>query len=474
MAYISRRHLLKGTGALGFTAGIGALSSVVGGRAWAADVSGYKALVCIFLKGGLDHGDTVLPYDQTSYDQLVGVRQGLFNAYNSTSIASSRNRDNLLNLNPANAGVLGGREIALPPELAPLQTMFDDGDLAILGNVGPLVEPTTRAQFDANTVILPPRLFSHNDQQSVWMSFDLEGRGRGWGGLFADAAIASSPSANPDFFSISVSSNDVFLSGNIAKPYKATSSGASEPYILSRRNYLGGRAGDDDARALIRQHLERTNFGDLNIFSQDIRTTSGGALQTSAQFLNAWENETRLTTAFAGDSFSQQLKTVAETIKLQSALNAPRQIFYVSAGGFDTHDNQAGQIGNLHTSIANSLTSFKAAMQEIGQWNNVTAFTMSDFGRTLIDNGDGTDHGWGAHHFIAGGQVDGGRVFGDFPSAEPGSGFYTPSRGRLIPTTSVEQYAATLGQWFGLNSNELAAALPNLSNFNDTDLGFLA
>ncbi|MEL7058244.1 MAG: DUF1501 domain-containing protein [Pseudomonadota bacterium] len=167
------------------------------------------------------------------------------------------------------------------------------------------------------------------------------------------------------------------------------------------------------------------------------------------------------------------MKSVAETIKIQTYLNAPRQIFYVSSGNFDTHNNQANMIGGPHAGFANAIASFKAAMQEIGQWNNVAVFTMSDFGRTLIDNGDGTDHGWGGHHFIAGGQVNGNRLYGEFPAAEPESGSYTPSRGRLIPTTSVEQYAATLGRWFGLSNSELATALPNLGNFNQSDLAFM-
>ena len=473
MAFLSRRHFLSGAGALGFASGMGALSSVTAGKSWAADVSGYKALVCIFLKGGMDHADTVLPYDQASYDQLATVREGLFNSYNVTNATSSRNRANLLRLNPANSGVLGGRELALPQELSPLHSMFEGGDLAILGNVGPLLEPTLRSQIEANTAILPARLFSHNDQQSTWMAFGVEGQRRGWGGLFADAVLASSPSADPASTSISATSNDVFLSGNVATPFRVSSNGAASPTLVNQRNYLGFASEDDEARARIREHLARTNFGDGNIFAQDVRDSSGRAIDTSERLLTARENEGPFATEFENDNFGRQMKSVAETIKIQTYLNAPRQIFYVSSGNFDTHNNQANMIGGPHAGFANAIASFKAAMQEIGQWNNVAVFTMSDFGRTLIDNGDGTDHGWGGHHFIAGGQVNGNRLYGEFPAAEPESGSYTPSRGRLIPTTSVEQYAATLGRWFGLSNSELATALPNLGNFNQSDLAFM-
>ena len=473
MAFVSRRHFLSGAGALSFTAGIGALSSMTAGKSWAANVSGYKALVCVCLKGGMDQADTILPFDQSSYNELARVREELFEAYDSTSVSSSRNRNNLLKLNPVNPDQVGGRELAMPRELSALHTMFEDGDLALLGNVGPLIEPTSRAQLESNTAILPARLFSHNDQRSTWMAFGVEGERRGWGGLFADAVLASSPSADPAFVSVSATSNDVFLSGDVATPFRVSSNGAARPDLVNQGKYLGFDPADDEARALIREHLAQTEFNHRNIFAQDIQTSAGRAIEASDRLLLARENQEPFATEFGSDNFGQQLKSVAETIKIQSYLNAPRQIFYVSSGGFDTHDNQAGTLGDRHSEIANAIAAFKAAMTEIGQWDNTVVFTMSDFGRTLIGNGDGTDHGWGGHQFIVGGQVNGKRLYGDFPAAEPGSRFYTPSRGRLIPTTAVEQYAASLGRWFGLTNAELAAALPNLGNFDHSDLGFL-
>lgn len=473
MAYISRRSLLTRMGALGFASGVGAISGATAGKSWASSNTNYKALVCIFLKGGMDHADTVLPYDAPSYDQLASARQDMFSAYRANSGSSSRFRENILKLNPTDNGMLSGRELGLPRELSQLHSMFEEGDLAILGNVGPLVEPTNRRQIEAGTAVLPSRLFSHNDQQSTWMSLGVEGQQRGWGGLFADSVLAASPNADPSFISISATSNDVFLSGNQAQPFRITSNGATLPALSTREGFLGRTVDDDEARRRIRDHLARTGFNDRNLFAQDLRNATGRALASSERLLAARENATPFTATFEDDNFGNQLKSVAETIKIQSSLNVPRQIFYVGSGPFDTHTNQSNIIGTPHAQLSSAIAAFRSAMQEIGQWNNVAVFTMSDFGRTLVSNGNGTDHGWGGHHLIAGGQVNGNRLYGEFPEATPTSANYTTLRGRMIPTTSVEQYAATLGRWFGLSSGELRAALPNLGNFDQPDLGFL-
>lgn len=473
MAYLSRRHVLAGLGTAGFASSLGAMTDLGLQNAWAADTGGYKAMVCIFLKGGMDGADTILPYDQASYNQLQSVRSGLFGAYNFNSPASSRNRANLLQMNLDNAASFGGRQFAMPPELAPLHTMFEAGDLAVVGNVGPLIEPTTRAQIDANTAILPKRLFSHNDQQSTWMSFGVEGARQGWGGRFMDEVVASAPNQNRVFSAISTSSNDVFLAGRDVSQFKVGTSGIAEPDLYANRYLLGSGSGDDAARDKIRTFLARRDFQSRNVLEQDMAVSTAKAVENTEQFAAAQENATPFTATFAGDRVSQQMQSVADTIKIRQFLNVSRQMFYVSTGGYDTHSGQAGQLGQLHAQLAAAISSFRDAMIEIGEWNNVIVFTASDFGRTVIDNGNGTDHGWGGHHFVAGGAVQGRRLYGDVPLANVGSSAYTHSRGRLIPTTSVEQYAATMGSWFGLDSTELRSTLPNLANFNTTDLGFM-
>ena len=473
MANISRRHVLAGLGTAGFASSLGSMTNLGLNNAWAADTGGYKAMVCIFLKGGMDGADTILPYDQTSYNQLRNVRSGLFGAYNSNSSTSTRNRANLLQMNLDNAGDFGGRQFAMPQELAPLHSMFESGDLAVVGNVGPLIEPTTRVAMDNNSAILPKRLFSHNDQQSTWMSFGVEGVSRGWGGRFMDRVVASAPNQNRIFSAIATSSNDVFLAGEDVTQFKVGTSGIAEPNLYNNRGLLGYNDGDDAARDKIRAFLAKRDFQSQNVFEQDIATATAKAVDNTAQFAQAQENATPFTAQFEDDRVSRQMKSVAETIKIRQFLNVSRQMFYVSTGGYDTHSNQANSIGGLHAQLAAAISSFRDAMIEIGEWNNVVVFTASDFGRTVIDNGNGTDHGWGGHHFVAGGSVQGKRLYGEVPFADVDSNSYTRSRGRLIPTTSVEQYAATMGSWFGLDNSELRSSLPNLNNFNQTDLGFM-
>lgn len=465
MAYINRRHFLTGT-ATSFLGAGGALGTLTARNAWAANTTGYKAMVCVFLKGGMDHADTVLPYDQTSYDQIATVRAGLFNTYNSNDGASSRNRANLLALNPDNAADFGGRQFALPPELSGLHSMFESGDLAIAGNVGPLIEPTTQDDMNARRVQLPPRLYSHNDQQSTWMSLKTEGARYGWGGRFADAALASDSTINPLYVAVATSGNDVFLSGDQARQFSLPTSGVIGGInVVDQRYLLGGNSRFDAARAAMRDYYERKDFAAQNLYRRDVDTASGEGVENARKFSDALDMGLPFTTEFPNTNLGRQLRRVAETIGVQSDLDVSRQIFYTTNGGFDTHNNQANSLPNLHQQMNDAFVAFRSALQERGLWNQVTLFTASDFGRTLNDNGDGTDHGWGAHHFVMGGSVQGKRIYGDMPSPEPTSQSYTRSRGRLIPSLSVEQYAAGLGNWFGLDNGEIASVLPNLTNF---------
>ncbi len=473
MTPLSRRHFLAGTTAT-FAGAAGALGLLGNTKAWAAETSGYKALVCIFLKGGMDHADTVLPLDQSSYDLLRAARAGLFGAYGVGSGTSSRDRANILELTPTNASAFGGRAFGLPAALAPLHQMFEGGDLAIVGNVGPLLEPTDRNQFERQLIPLPKRLFSHNDQQSTWMSLGVEGTRTGWGGRFADAAIAGNPSANPLYSAITTSSNDVFLSGNTARQFYAPSGASSSVMnIDGNRNILGNNSRFDPIRVAIRDGLLQTDYGAPSLYGRDFSAIQSRGVNNNIAFATARQGAVPFQTPFPSTNLGNQLKTVAETILVQSALRVTRQVFYVSIGGFDTHSDQARSLAGLHTQIANAMAAFRLAMIERNQWNNVVVFTGSDFGRTTIDNGDGTDHGWGAHHFVAGGQVAGRQIYGDIPPADLNSSRFTASRGRLIPSVSVEQYAATMGAWFGLSQAELASALPNLSKFPSPTLGFM-
>lgn len=466
MANINRRQFLSRSTAVGFGASLTALSGATASRAWAADTSGYKAVICIFLKGGMDSSDTILPYDQASYDQLVQTRSGLFAAHNYTNPESSRNRDNLLALSPANASDFGGRQFALPQQMSAMKSMFDDGELAILGNVGPLLEPVTRADMENKTANLPAHLYSHNDQQSTWMALDTEGTRFGWGGRFIDAAIASAPGDDPRFSAITVGSNDVFLSGETVQPFKASSGGAPLPDILARRNFLGSQDANDATRAAIRAFWDKRNHGYNNVYARDLNTLTAKGISTSYRIDEALQTAAPITTVFPDSQLGRQMQAIVETMNIQSTLNVSRQMFYATKGGFDTHNSQANNLPVLHGDISASLAALRSALIEIGRWNDTLIFTASDFGRTLVDNGDGTDHGWGGHQFVLGGRVNGNRIFGDIPGYDPESPDYTPSRGRLLPSTSVEQFASGIGSWFGLSNAELADVLPNLSRFD--------
>ena len=471
MTFLNRRNFLAGSAAsfAGATGVLGSLSAAA-----ATNTTGYKALVCVFFKGGWDSSDVVLPYDQSSLDQLEALRPGLFQAYANRSTPSSRSREALLPLNLRNASDFGSRAFAFPPEFAELQSIFNADDLAVVGNVGPLIEPTDSTSFAEASVDLPKRLFSHNDQQSTWQSLGTEGTRYGWGGRFVDAALASDTTANPLYAAIATGGNDVFLSGEQSKQFTASNGNSPrELNIIEREWLIGGNDRYDEVRRRIEAFYERDDFDHTNLMKRDFAEISAGGVANVKAYNQARAGITPLQTAFPETSLGQQLKTVAETVEARAGLNVSRQVFYVQIGGFDTHSNQAANLPAHLTQISQAFAAFRDALVERNLWNSVTTFTASDFGRTTIDNGDGTDHGWGAHHLVMGGAVNGGRIYGDLPAPDLSLRYYEPQRGRLIPTTSVEQYAATLGSWFGLDSSDLRGALPNLRNFAQTNVGFM-
>ena len=460
MAYISRRNVLRGSAALGFMSGTGLLSAMGTSIAHAADTSGYKALVCVFFKGGLDGADTVLPYDAESHAALQEGRSSLFGAYGVGSGDSSRDRENMLEL--ASARDFGGRRFALPRELSDLHRLYTEGRMAVVGNVGPLVEPTTRTQMVNNTVELPERLFSHNDQQSVWMSMGVEGRRIGWGGQFADIVAPVSGTART-FASITAARPEVFLNANRTRQYPARNGGPVRLSYVEDRYRLGN--GADEARRLLMEHYGSSGADSNNALMSDFINANQRTLSDNNLFRDAIAMATEFTTVFPNTGIGRQLENIAKTISVRGQLGANRQLFYAEANGFDTHGNQANNLPARHGEFGAAIAAFADAMEEIGLGQDVTLFTGSDFGRTVVVNGDGTDHGWGGHHFVVGGAVQGGEIYGNIPDFDFGSESYTRSRGRLIPDVSVDQYAGALGRWFGLTNGELRSSLPNLGNF---------
>ncbi len=453
---IQRREFLRRASALSLlgTAAPWALTLAGIGEAAAADASGYKALVCVFLNGGNDHGNTVVPYDQPSYAAYAAIRQ---------TLATPRDQLAATALIPSVA-LDGGRQWALAPTLAPLKPVFDAGRLGVLFNVGTLVQPTSVAQYKSRSVPLPPKLFSHNDQQSVWQSAMPEGATSGWGGRIGDLFLSSNGSAT--FTSINVSGNAVYLSGQQAVQYQISTGGAIAVNGIMRPLY-GSQACADALRSLVttpRTHWMEQELNRVTARSVGAQATVAGALATAPVNFAATFDTT--------NPLASQLLMVARLIASRAALGVHRQVFFVSIGGFDLHDNLNAQHPALLGRVGGALASFDAAMVELGVANQVTAFTASDFGRTLSSNGDGSDHGWGAHHVVVGGAVHGGRLWGTQPEVSV-NGADDVGQGRLLPTTSVDQLAATLASWMGVADSELPLVVPQIGNYTTRNLGLL-
>jgi uncharacterized protein (DUF1501 family) len=426
------------------------------GAAAAQTANDYKALVCLFMFGANDHNNTVIPYDTANFNAYTAARAGI-----------TRLQTDLLPLTPELPliGVNAGRQFALPVEMAPLKTIWDAGKLAIMANVGPLIVPTTKAQYQNAQVPLPPKLFSHNDQQSVWQASMPEGARQGWGGKLGDLFVSQNTS--PIFTCTSINGSAIFLAGQNVGAYQLGTSGS-----VSITGIAGSLFGSTSAGSAALRNIIGT--GGANLIAQDLADTTNRSIDANAQLSAAVATapDFALPAALATSNVAAQLRVVSRMIASRTALGAKRQIFFVGIGGFDTHDNQLTTQPGLHTQVAGALAYFYDNMVTLGLSNNVTAFTASDFGRTLTSNGDGSDHGWGSHHFVVGGAVKGRNYYGTFPimglnnNDEVGSG-------RLLPTTSVDQYAATMARWFGVSDSNLSLVLPNIGNFATSNVGFM-
>jgi len=460
MSSITRRHILKTAGLLGAYGASPFAMNLLPFNALAATTTGYRALVCIFLYGGMDCHDTVIPYDTTSYNQYSSIRQTLLADYNGLPGGSSRTQARLLALSPTNASNFGGRQFALGEALTPIHQLFNNGSAAIVSNVGPLIEPLTRAEWRSDAARKPARLFSHNDQQSTWMAAAPEGASFGWGGRLADMAIAAQANADASFTAISLSGNVIYLVGETAAAFSLGLNGPAQINSISRTSLYNSQS----LPGRISDLVQDTQNQRQNMFERDVVDVHRRSIALNRDLEVALSSQPPFTTVFGADGLSQQLQMVARMISARSTLGASRQIFFVSTGGYDTHALQAQSLTGLHASLAGAMRAFYDATVELGVENDVTAFTASDFGRTLAVNGDGTDHGWGSHHFVVGGSVNGNRIVGDMPPPAFDH-TYDSGNGRLIPSTSVEQFAASIAAWFGLSSAEVQTALPNIGNF---------
>ena len=467
----NRRAFLRRSGQLALTGTAlpWALNLAAIGEAAAFNASDYKALVCVFLYGGNDYANTVVTYDDPSYQKYSAIRSNI--ALSKADLAATL-------LQPKTA-LPDGRQYALHSSMTGMANLFNAGQAAVQLNVGPLVAPVTRAQYAGSDRLhypLPPKLFSHNDQQSVWQSSQAEGSTVGWGGNLGDLALSSN--GNSLFTCISVAGNAVFLSGDDALGYQVSPNGAVR-INATTNNVYGSAAVRAAMSTLIQQN--RTN-----VLENEYNKVTARSIGAETQINGALSGVTLASAFPAANPLADQLKMVARLIGARGSLGAKRQVFFVSLGGFDLHDNLIAQHPGLLGKLSDALAAFHAATSELGVADKVTAFTASDFGRTLSSNGDGSDHGWGGHHFMVGGAVKGQAFYGTPPPVSVGNtgapeDQWHVGQGRLLPSTSSTQYAATLAHWFGVTDSELSGVLPNIGNFGAAagradyprDLGFM-
>ena len=500
---LSRRQLLRRAGALGLLAPAAApfaLNLAALGRASAATAGDYKALVCIFLAGGNDAYNTVLATDPTSWANYTaqrgaGVEPLALAAAGTPAAQGAANFHSqlggVLPITPAHAQ---GRSFALHPSLAPVRDLFATGRLGVVANVGPLVRPTSKTDYASPAFPRPPKLFSHNDQQSVWQTFGPEGTPNGWGGRLSDLTLAGNQRAM--FSAISLAGNAPWLTGRSARQYQLATGGSIHMGGVDGRLYgssvvqqkLLALAGTTRGANIIEHDhaavVARSTTAD-DLLKGALPAAGGGPWGTAALAADAADPMLAFlnpdTGATETNPLAQQLQAVARMIAARGTLGMSRQVFFVSLDDFDTHDEQPRRHAANLARPAQALKYFDATLTAMGVSQNVTTFTASDFGRTFTSNGDGSDHGWGGHHFVMGGAVRGGDIYGAFPAygtADGKGGFNSPDQiasGALLPRISVDQYAATLGKWFGVADGDLAGILPNLANFEAStrNLGFM-
>jgi uncharacterized protein (DUF1501 family) len=507
----SRRLFLRQTSAmsmLGTAAAPLAFNLAAMGSAAAQTAGDYKALVCIFLFGGNDSYNTVLSTDSASWQSYTATRNQAPDsiallapgvaADGNAALGSPARLGGVLPLTLAAGTNLQGKTLGLHPLLSPMAALFNtDRRLAIVANVGPLRMPTTKAQYASSTHPKPASLFSHNDQQNTWQSFAPEGATLGWGGRMAD--LIASQNTNSMFTAISVSGNSVWLSGQTTRQYQVSGNGAIR---------MGPRPGDGDrtfdqteVTQALEQVVQRTRG--THVLQQDMAAVAKRSLEAERVLRGVlplasdpafgtpvssgsynpqndpklrYVDPTSATGATAFNSLAHQLQVVARMVQAgaSAGIGAKRQVFFVSLGGFDTHDTQNRNHAKLLAQLGHGLSYFDATLGSLGARDKVTAFTASDFGRTFTSNGDGTDHGWGAHHVVMGGAVRGGNVVGRWPTlgvknANNNAFDSSPDQldnGSLLPTTSTDQYAATLARWFGVSDSDALSLFPNLSQFD--------
>jgi uncharacterized protein (DUF1501 family) len=435
-----------------------------------SSLTGYKALVCLFLSGGNDANNWIVPTttsDYTAYSDLRGIlalpQSSLLPLRTGTSGSSPAYQD------------ADGHTYGFHPSCPELQTLFGEDKLAVMFNVGTLVRPTTREQYLSGLPFYrPPQLFSHSDQVTQWQtSIPDQPPTTGWGGRCADLLNATAnPSGNVSM-AISLNGANTFEVGNLVSQYHVSATGAvtlsnlTTAKVQSMRNIFGSA----------NTNLQRTAYAEV----MDRAVATGELLNAN---IAGTADPGPWPVAFPATSLGNQMKMIARLIAARGAFEMNRQIFFCSVGGYDTHTNQitfnangtvnpiTGTHANLLGEVSDCVFAFQRAMETLGVSDKVTTFTASDFARTLPTNSQGSDHGWGSHHLLVGGAVKGGQTYGHLPILAL-NGPNDTGLGRWIPSTAVDQHAATIARWFGVDEGNLPTIFPNITRFPTSNLGFM-
>ena len=443
---IDRRQFLRAGAAATFAATPGlAFSQGIGTGAPFPD---YKALVCVFLFGGNDSFNMLVPRSGPEYDVYAQSRQNL-----------ALQQNELLPISPASSG---GVEFGLHYAMQGVKDLFDTGRVALVANVGPLIEPTTKETYLNGSVELPPQLFSHNDQQAQWQSLKGKTQSKtGWAGRVADLIRTS------------VSGQQMATNASLFGASLLQSADETIAYVMGPRGPEQFQGfGDTPPFQQQQEAFQRVLEATYNsVYERAFAEAQQRATASAELVSDAIAQAPVRSTQFPASQLGEQLSTVAKLIDSRASLGMQRQIFFVATGGFDSHDNQNEDQPGLLGGVSEAMKAFYDATVEMGVADQVTSFTQSDFGRTLTSNGDGSDHAWGGVQLVVGDAVLG-DLYGSYPLLQLGGPDDVGNSGRMIPTTSADQYSATLARWFGIDDADLGLVAPSIDNFQQRDLGF--
>ncbi|MDB6138481.1 MAG: hypothetical protein JWO94_1553 [Verrucomicrobiaceae bacterium] len=414
----------------------------------------YKAIVCLFLFGGNDSNNLLMPRESSAYAKYVASRTVL-----------GLPLSGILPLNAANDN---GMSLGIHASMTGCHDLFAQGKLAMLANVGTLVAPATLSDYYNQTAAIPDNLFSHSDQQMAWQTsastMNAAYNQTGWGARMAEAIVSAQAHTSVSML-VSLAGTNFFQVGKTMLPFRPGPGGSPEFHIGQ------GTSAQDVSRYTAFRSVLNAEYA--NLMEGAFADLSNRSIR-EADTINTALKGTSAFTMIPNSDLGSQLRTVAKMVQAQGPLGMTRQIFFVATGGFDTHGDQIGPQASLLGDVSASMKGFQDALESISMGSSVTTFTASDFNRTFDSNGRGSDHGWGGHHMIMGGAVAGQKVYGTFPDPDithPGNPNDT-GRGRWIPTTSVDQYAATMAKWFGLSDSQIRDVFPSIVNFN-ANLGFM-